>query len=89
MSKKIIDWHDIEDLAKLITGLHEESDYNDVEVALENKLNIGFDQFCAVVEALVPYTIPARAAISGDVFKGFVNDGWFVVKVQECAQEER
>ncbi|MCL2656866.1 MAG: hypothetical protein FWD62_05480 [Betaproteobacteria bacterium] len=76
-----IDWWEIEDLAKLITGLSEDSADDDVEMALVDTFEISFEMFCKLVKALVPYTVSAEAAISGEKFKGFVSEGSFVIKV--------
>lgn len=79
-----VDVFDVEDLARIVCGLKEDADGDAVEMALFEKFEISFEQFHAVVEALMPYTIPARAAISGESFHGFVTDGAFIIKARSA-----
>jgi hypothetical protein len=62
-------------------GLDEDSaDIEAIEHALADKYGVSFEGFMKIAEALMPFTIPAKAAISGELFHGFVNDGAFICK---------
>ena len=74
-------WMDVEELAIVVLGLDEETADKDViEQAVSDKFDISMEQFQAVAEALMPFTIPAQAAINGEAFNGFVKDGAFICK---------
>lgn len=79
------DVFDVEDLARIVCGLQEEADGDAVEWSLFEKFEISFEQFHAVVEALMPYTTPVRTAITGELFHGFVTDDAFIVKARSAA----
>lgn len=74
-------WRDLDDLAIAALELPEDADSDAIENALLEKLDVSPEQFEAVIEAVIGFTAPARAAISGEAFKGFVNDGAFIIKV--------
>lgn len=82
-----VDWIDIQELAIALLGIDENSDFDETEEALTTRFEISFDQFRKVVEALVPFTMPAQAVISRESFQGFVNvkDNTFIVKVPFAA----
>jgi len=87
-----MDWMDAEELAVAVLGLDEEAaDSDAIEQAVADKFEISMEQFQAVAEALVPFTIPTRAAISGEMFHGFVKDGAFICKqaVKHAASTDR
>jgi len=72
---------DAEKLAVAVLGLDEETADSDIiEQAMFDKFDISMEQFQYVAEALMPFTIPATAAISGESFSGFVKDGSFICK---------
>lgn len=74
-------WTDAEELAVAVLGMDEETaDSDTIEQAVYDKFEISMEQFQAVAESLVPFTLPASAAISGEAFQGFVKDGYFIVK---------
>lgn len=77
-----MDWMEAEELAVAVLGYCEddELDSDTVEQKMFEKFEISMEQFQAVAEALMPLTIPANAAISGEAFNGFVKDGAFIVK---------
>ncbi len=76
-----MNWMDAEELAVSVLGLDEETANSDtIEQAVFDKFEISMEQFQAVAEALMPFTIPAKAAISGEYFNGFVKDGAFICK---------
>jgi len=78
-----MDWMDAEELAIAILGLDEETaDSYAIEDALLDKFEISLEQFHKISESLLPFTIPAQAAISGESFHGFVKDGVFIVKAK-------
>ena len=74
-------WRDLDDLAIAALGLLEDADSDTIETALAEKLDCSFEQFEAVIEAVIGFTIPAQAAVSGEAFKGFVKDSAFIIKV--------
>jgi hypothetical protein len=74
-------WMDAEELAVVVLGMDEETaDSDAIEQAVYDKFDISMEQFQKVAEALMPFTIPAQAAISGESFNGFVKDGAFICK---------
>ncbi len=76
-----LDYWDVEELAATILGLDEATaDSNAIEQALADRYEISFENFQEIVEALMPLTLPAKAAISGEWFQGFVKDGVFIIK---------
>lgn len=84
-----MDWMDAEDLAVAVLGLPEETaDSDTIEAALYERFECSFEQFYKIAKALVPFTIPAKAAISGELFQGFVRDGAFITKTLVTTQEE-
>ena len=76
-----MDWMDAEELAVAVLKLDEETaDSDKIEQAIFDKFECSFEQFHKIAEALMPFTIPAKAAISGESFHGFVKDGAFISK---------
>ena len=73
-------WTEAEELASAMLGMDDEADSDAIEQALSDKFEISFDSFHKLAEALLPFTIPATAALSGEMFHGFVKDGAFIVK---------
>ena len=72
---------DAESLVTTVLGISEDSSVDALDDALAEGFGVSFDQFRAVAEALLPYTVPARAAVTDECFHGFVADGMFIVKV--------
>lgn len=76
-----MDVMDTEELAIAVLGLDEETaDSDTIEQAVYGKWDISMEQFQAVADALISFTIPAKAAISGEAFQGFVKDGAFICR---------
>lgn len=75
-------WFEAEELAVAVLGYcdDDELDSDTIEQKIFEKFEISLEQFQKVAEALMPFTIPAQAAISGNSFNGFVKDGAFIVK---------
>ena len=73
-------WTDAQDLAIAVLGLDDDADFGIVEQALCDRFEISFDAFAELVESLMPFTIPATAALTGESFHGFVKDGAFLCK---------
>lgn len=73
-------WIDAQELAGIAVGLDNGDDPMVVEQAVYDRFEVSLEQFQAIAEALLPLTIPARAAISGESFRGFVKDGVFIVR---------
>lgn len=78
-----MDWLEVEELAIAALGysLDDELDSDTIERKVEEKFGVSLVQFQAVAEALIYLTIPAKTALLGEVFHGFVRDGAFIVKV--------
>lgn len=85
----MMDWMEAEDLAIVVLGLNEDDDpdHDTIEQAMFDRFEISMEQFQHVVEALMPFTVPAQAAISGESFHGFVKNGAFIVRAP--AREQR
>jgi hypothetical protein len=83
-----IDFHDIEDLGRLICGINEDDDSTDVDEALYEKFEISFDSFAKLIEKLIDYTPRAESTLSNKVFTGFVNGNHFVVKKEVEDEKE-
>lgn len=78
-----MDCWEVEDLAMAMLGLDEDmADIEAVEHAFDDKYGVSLESFAKIVEALMPFTIPTKAAISGELFHGFVKDGAFLCKQQ-------
>jgi len=77
-----MEWFEAEELAVAILGFcdDDELDSDTIEQKVLEKFDVSLEQFAAVADALMPFTVPARAAISGETFSGFVKDGAFIVK---------
>lgn len=77
-----MDWLEAEELAVAVLGYSEddELDSDTIEQKVFEKFEVSMEQFQKIAEALMPFTIPARAAISGEPFHGFVKNGAFIVK---------
>lgn len=76
-----MNWMDAEELAVAVLGMDEDTANSDtIEQAIFDKFEISMEQFEAVASALMSFTIPAKAALSGEVFQGFVMDGAFICR---------
>lgn len=78
----MMDWLEAEELAVAVLGYSEddELDSDTIEQKVFEKFEVSMEQFQKIAEALMPFTIQARAAISGELFHGFVKNGAFIVK---------
>lgn len=68
------------ELALLVVGLDETADMEELDDVLFTQYGVTLEQFHTVAKALVQFTIPAQAGLSGDWFKGFVYQGAFITK---------
>ena len=75
-----MNWTEAEDLAAHILGFPDDYDSDKIENALYEKFDCSFEQFHIIAEALMPFTISAKVALSGEEFCGFVKDGSFIAK---------
>jgi hypothetical protein len=74
-------WTEAEELAAVMLGLDpDNTDSEKIENGMADKFGIDMETFQKVAEALMPLTVPARAALSGDAFQGFVHGGAFICK---------
>ena len=81
MSTKL-DWVDAEELAAHVCGLDTENYTSEkIEDALYDRFECSFEQFHEIAEALVKFTPINTSAITGNKYRGFVKDDWFIVKV--------
>jgi hypothetical protein len=83
-----LDRDDVEELAREILNLSEEADTDTIEEVMFDEYDISIDSFQGIVERLVEFTIPARTAITGEWYLGFVKDGTFIVKTKVEKVEE-
>lgn len=76
-------YYEAEELAARIAGIDPDKD-NDyaskAEQWLADKWEVSMEQFQQIAEALIPFTIPARTAITNSLAQGFVYDGAFICK---------
>lgn len=75
-----MDMYEAEELAIAVLGLHEDSESDDIEVAIFNRFDVDLSTFTDIAKALIPFTIPAQVAITGKMYQGFVKDNAFIVK---------
>jgi peroxiredoxin len=77
-----MDYYDIEELAAVVLGFSDDREYSSdiIDEGLDKRFEISFDQFKKIVKALIPFTIPAKSPLTGEMWQGFVNDGAFIVK---------
>ncbi len=73
----MIEW-DIEELAYRAMGKTAEEAENevnngDIDLALDDKYEISFDQYCKIVKDLLPFTPQIQGGISGDLYHAFVD----------------
>ena len=73
-------YFDVEDLAAVVCGLPNDSECADIEEAVYDKFDCSMQTFHLIVEALMPYTIPAKSALTDSVYRGFVNGDCFICK---------
>lgn len=75
--------YEAEELAARIAGIDPDKD-NDYDAKAEQwlgeKWQISMEQFKEIAEALIPFTIPARTAITNELAQGFIHDGAFICK---------
>lgn len=75
-----MDMYDAEELAIAVLSLHEDTESDDIEVAIFKTFGVSLDTFTEIADALIPFTVPAQAAISGKGYQGFVKGNAFLVK---------
>lgn len=72
---------EVEELVVAVLELDEAAaDYDTIEQALYDKFEVTFEQFKAIAELLMDYTIPAETGVRRTLCVGFVKDGAFIVK---------
>lgn len=72
--------YEAEELAIAVLGLCENSESDDIENAIFNRFDVDLSTFTDIAQALIPFTTPAQAAITGKMYQGFVKDNAFIVK---------
>ena len=73
-------WIDVEELARVITGVGDDAESDEVEGALYDQYEISFESFHKLIDKLAVMTPVARTALTDRPFTGFVHDGAFIVK---------
>lgn len=80
-------YYEAQELAALLLGfdydtLADEGREDEIEEALYEKFEIGMEQFCDIVSALLPYTPVVRSAFLKKDYNAFVNpkEGVMIVK---------
>ena len=76
-----MNYMEAEELAMLVVGL-DENTVNDADLdeALYAKFDVSMEQFHSIAKALIPFTVPAQAGVSGRWFQGFTYNGYFISK---------
>ena len=78
-----LDWMDVTELAAIVLGLDpDDFDPDVVEQGLYDKFDCSIEQFHEIVEALIPFTIPAASPLTKTLYQGFVLGNRFVVKAK-------
>ena len=82
-----MNYNDAQELACAILGMDcdelvNEGRDSEIEDSLYEKFEIGMEQFCDIVKALLPFTPTVKAGMSGDMYHAFVNEkeGVMIVK---------
>lgn len=76
-----MDEFEAEKLAIEVLGLSEKYlRVGTVEHALHMSLDVTLEQFRAVADALLPFTLPGASMLTGELFHGYVKNDEFVVK---------
>ena len=74
-------WTEAEELAALVLGLDPDSiDSSEVEDKMADKFGVDMETFQKLAEALMPFTVAARTALSGTLCRGYAHDGAFICK---------
>lgn len=84
---------DVDELAMLVLGLNPNDDAShdaDLDDLLNDKFEVGFEQFEQIVAALMPYTVLTKSPLSENLRIGFVNheENTYIVKVEFETQEQ-
>ena len=75
-----MNYMEAEELATLVVGLPEDASDAAIEEALYTKFEVSMEQFHSIAKALIPFTVPAQAGVSGRWFQGFTYNGYFISK---------
>lgn len=67
----IVDWNEVEEIAKYIVGLPDDVDGYDIDQLLFDKFEITFEQFRNVVQNLLPMIDVGTSELSGNKYIGF------------------
>ena len=72
-----INWFDAEELVR---GMDNLDDSVDIEDHLAEKYGLGLDEFCTIINKLLPLVIVGKSPLTGQIFRGFGKDGVFFLK---------
>jgi hypothetical protein len=75
-----MDWIEAEDLARVVLDLDENADHDAVEQEMANRYEISMEGFQAIAGALLELVPPVKSALTGNEYRGFVKDDFFIVK---------
>ena len=70
-----------EHVARVVLNLPEDSIIS-VDEALLEQFNCTLEQFHSIANALMPFTIPVRPHIDGEIYCGYVRDGAFMARLR-------
>lgn len=84
IEKAKLDWLEIADLALHICELPDDAELGQIDQALCDKFEIGFDQFHAIVERLVPLCVTGSSPLTLKQYRGFAKGDVWLAK-QEIA----
>ena len=92
----MIHYYEILELACAILGLNfdelvDEGRENEIEEALYKKFGIDMEQFCNIVDALLPFTPIVESAFLGQKYHAFINEKErvMIVKVEQKKEDRQ
>lgn len=76
-----MDEYEALELANLVLGLPEDNDsFDKAEELLYNNFNMDLDDFRKIATALMKFTPTSKSLLTDNVYQGFVNGKFFIVK---------
>lgn len=89
-----MDYWDAQELACAVLGLNyddlvNEGREDEIDNALYEKFEIGMEQFCDIVKALLPFTPCVKAGLSGTIYHAFVNEKEGIMIIKQPVKKEK
>ena len=84
----MFDVADVQELARIMYGLAEDAQEDEINSAVMQNLDVDIGQFTNVVEALIPYTLATKSALTDTLYQGFVDGHYFIVKQRAMPEVE-